>query len=195
MFLYLTKPFPPFIDGWKSPCAFLLWGYCVSVDSPLSLTRLLFRHALYRPKVELRVHRQVENCPLRSSFHKRDMNRGISNQKKTFDNLVFKLTITIIQTLVFWNALTSQNPKSGQCYYCITLRTFEIVSQSGHEGKTVYSRDTESHCEVRTTADMKLSTACHHDFTLCPSDSSPPLPMDEKQYPIVLFHSHKCSLL
>ncbi len=82
VFLYLTKPFPPFIDRWKSPCAFLLWGYCMSPDSPLSLTRLLFWHALYRLKLELRVHMQVESCPLRSSFQKwlwRDMKSGIIN--------------------------------------------------------------------------------------------------------------------
>lgn len=81
VFLYLTKPFPPFIDRWKSPCAFLLWGYCMSLGSPLSLTRLLLWHALYRLKLELRVHMQVANCPLRSSFQKRrrDMKGGIIN--------------------------------------------------------------------------------------------------------------------
>lgn len=55
----------------------------MSLDSPLSLTRLLFRHALYRLKLELRVHRQVENCPLRSSFHEEKWTET-SLIKKTF---------------------------------------------------------------------------------------------------------------
>lgn len=83
VFPYLERPFLCFIDRWKSPCAILLCRYCMSLGFPLSFPRLLFLHALYRPRLELRVHRQ-EDCPLRPSFQKwlwRDMSRGITNLK------------------------------------------------------------------------------------------------------------------
>lgn len=43
------------------PCAILLCGYCMSHGSPLSSIRLLLLHALYRPVMELGVHKEVAN--------------------------------------------------------------------------------------------------------------------------------------
>lgn len=145
----------------------------MSLGSPLGLTRLLFWHALYRLKLELRVHRQVEDCPLRSSFQKwlwRCTNRGIINQKETFK---WTNNIATIQIVLCFEM---HSPESKSEEWSVLLldhaQNLWDAFPSGHEGKAVSSIDTESHCEVRTTSDMKLSTACQQDFTLCPSDAS-----------------------
>lgn len=99
---------------------------------------------------------------------KRYEQRHFSSEENIYS--VSKLTNNISTHQKFLNAYAKARiQESGQCCYCVTLRdTF----QSGHEGEAVSSIDTESHCEVRTTSDMKLSTACQQDFTLCPSASS-----------------------
>lgn len=88
--------------------------------------------------------------------------------RKKKKNPVFKMTILLHSKLSF---VKIPPKKSGQCFYCIMLR--DTFPPSRHEGKAFSSTDSDTHCEVRITSDMKLSTACQQDFTLCPSDSSP----------------------
>lgn len=192
VFLYLTKPFPPFIDRWKSPCAFLLWGYCMSLDSPQSLTRLLFWHALYRLKPELRVHRQ--NCPLRSSFQKMAMNGGSINQKTTSIQSWNwpKKNVTAIQNFpLFQNASAKNPPKSGQCRDCIM---FTDTSPEWTRGRS---------CQQRRHKSPTVKSGPHQTWS-CPQHASRislfvlQILSSSSQWwkddPIVLFYSHKCKL-
>lgn len=153
----------------KVALSFSSVGILCAWDSPLSLTRLLFRHALYRLNVELRVSRQVENPNPVHKWLWKDMNIGIINETKKGYSVVISTNNYNYSNFFILINTVSQSLKSGQCCY---TQNISDTFLSGLEGKTVSSRDTESHCEVGTTADMKLSTACHQDSTLCPADSS-----------------------
>lgn len=148
VFLYITKPFLSFMDRWKSPCAFLLWGYCVSLDSPLSLTKLLFWHALYRLNLELSVHSQVEKMSFEMGFF--------------FQKRYYWLREYLFYFEWINNIIKIQSCPYLYIYSIQFLRILEILSWVDTREKL----STAFPLWVRTTSDMKLSTACHQDFSL-----------------------------
>lgn len=165
------------MDGWKSPLCFSSVGILCASGLPLSLTRLLFWHALYRPKLELRVNRQ-RKCVLwdhpfkymrgyEQRFYLPWPFNSVDERKPSKPSFVSKR--------LRW----SRNPAEWSVLF--QRHAHRYFFPSGHEGEAVSSRDTESHCEVRTTSDMKLSTACQQDvLTLCPSASSLLFPWMER---------------
>lgn len=77
------------------------------------------------------------------------------------------------QNCYILNCLLSKSPQKKWPVFLLHHAQRYFSPPSRQEGKAFSSTDSDTHCEVRITSDMKLSTACQQDFTLCPSDSSP----------------------
>lgn len=94
------------------------------------------------------------------------MIRWIINKKeKQLFNLL--QIIKAISPRRFYSArkFVNANPSSPKLLFTSVSHS-ELLKALSLCGQAVNSMDTDSHCEVRTTSDMKLSTACQHHFTL-----------------------------